>query len=205
MPVPDFGFLDSVWKPLHGPVHSSPLAVCDYRTVKDEDLVPTDIIFPDYLGETYNFFPSAEHRWYYIDGQQADEAWMIKCFDSATTVNPEVAQCMFSALDQWGPCDLELTSAPSRSPCVISIYQAWNDPWRSQASTRERGGQNLCLLHVATSKTFENALQCVPASLKLQFRPILVVQEDDVSVVSLYYGTPHATLSPSTSFKRKHQ
>ncbi|KAM5354322.1 hypothetical protein ACJ41O_000971 [Fusarium nematophilum] len=82
----------NVWKPLVGPVQDSPLAVCDYRTVKDEDRVPCDIIFPDYLGETYNFWPNPNHRFYYVEEQRDDEAWMIKCFDSATSQNPDVAQ-----------------------------------------------------------------------------------------------------------------
>lgn len=83
----------SVWKPLKA-VHDFPLAVCDYRTVAVEDLVPTDIVFPDYLGETYNFRPNPSHRWYYIDEQAADEAWMVKCFDSATNHDPNIASCM---------------------------------------------------------------------------------------------------------------
>ncbi|OHE96221.1 hypothetical protein CORC01_08439 [Colletotrichum orchidophilum] len=83
----------SVWKPLRGPAYDSPLAVCDYRTVKHDDRVPCDIIFPDYLGETYNFWPNPDHRFYYIDGQEANETWMIKCFDSATAENPEITQC----------------------------------------------------------------------------------------------------------------
>lgn len=87
---------NSVWKPLRGPVRNSPLAVCDYRTVGVEDRVPTDIIFPDYMGETYDFWPNPRHRFYFLDQQAAHEAWMIKCFDSATTANPDIAQCRSS-------------------------------------------------------------------------------------------------------------
>ncbi|EFX02954.1 hypothetical protein CMQ_2883 [Grosmannia clavigera kw1407] len=85
-------YADRVWKPLRGPVSDFPLAVCDYRTVQDDDRVPCDIIFPDYLGETYNFWPNPQHRFYYIDGQQSNEAWLVKCFDSATATNPNIAQ-----------------------------------------------------------------------------------------------------------------
>ncbi|KAK7918290.1 hypothetical protein PG985_010164 [Apiospora marii] len=59
---------------------------------ENDDRVPTDIIFPDYLGETYNFWPNPKHRFYFVDGQRSDEAWMIKCFDSATADNPSIAQ-----------------------------------------------------------------------------------------------------------------
>ncbi len=55
-------------------MRDSPFAVCDYRTVRDEDRVPTDIIFPDYLGETYKFWPNSSHRFYYVDDQHEDEA-----------------------------------------------------------------------------------------------------------------------------------
>lgn len=82
----------NVWKPLRGPVRDAPLAVCDYRTVHEDDRVPTDIVFPDYLGETYNFRPSPKHRFYYVDEQQVDEAWMVKCFDSASLKDDNIAQ-----------------------------------------------------------------------------------------------------------------
>lgn len=88
-------FDNSVWRPLRGPVFDHPLAVCDYRTVPFNDRVPTDIIFPDYLGETYNFWPNPAHRWYYLDGQQADEVLLVKCFDSKTETESSIAQCKF--------------------------------------------------------------------------------------------------------------
>ncbi|KAK0732131.1 hypothetical protein B0H67DRAFT_679620 [Lasiosphaeris hirsuta] len=66
--------------------------LCDYRTVSDQDRAPTDIIFPDYLGETYNFWPNSGHRFYYVDEQKADEAWLIKCYDSSTMHDPSIAQ-----------------------------------------------------------------------------------------------------------------
>lgn len=82
----------NVWRPLFGPVYDAPLAVCDYRSVNANDAVPTDAVFPDYLGETYNFYPNPEHRWFYIDGQKAEEAWMVKCFDSAALQDPSVSK-----------------------------------------------------------------------------------------------------------------
>jgi hypothetical protein len=87
--------LISVWKPLRGPVFDAPLAVCDYRTVDFNDRVPTDVVFPDYLGETYNFWPNPGHKWYFLDGQRQDEAWMVKCFDSKTATDPTVSQCTY--------------------------------------------------------------------------------------------------------------
>lgn len=85
--------LFSVWRPLFGPVYDAPLAVCDYRSINAQDAVPTDAVFPDYLGETYNFYPNPEHRWFYLDGQRAEEAWMVKCFDSAALKDPNISKC----------------------------------------------------------------------------------------------------------------
>ena len=67
--------------------------MCDYQSIAKEDRVPTDIVFPDYLGETYNFYPNATHRFYYLDGQMPDEVCLIKCFDSSTSRDPCIAQC----------------------------------------------------------------------------------------------------------------
>jgi len=50
-------------------------------------------VFPDYLGETYNFWPNPEHRWYFLDGQQPDEVMLIKCFDSNSLEDASIAQC----------------------------------------------------------------------------------------------------------------
>lgn len=83
----------SVWRPLRGPIYDHPLAMCDYRSIAQEDRVPTDIVFPDYLGETYNFYPNATHRFYYLDGQMPDEVCLIKCFDSSTFRDSGIAQC----------------------------------------------------------------------------------------------------------------
>ncbi|PGH34607.1 hypothetical protein GX50_02591 [[Emmonsia] crescens] len=80
------------WKPLVGPVDDAPLALCDYRTVALDDRVPTDIVFPDYLGETYNFWANPKHRWYYLEGQLATEALIFKCFDSEAIINDKIAQ-----------------------------------------------------------------------------------------------------------------
>ncbi|KAM0457401.1 hypothetical protein ACHAO4_003200 [Trichoderma viride] len=81
------------WKPLVGPVQDAPLALCDYRTVAPDDRVPTDIVFPDYLGETYNFWANPQHRWYYMEGQLATEALIFKNFDSEAFKNDSIAKC----------------------------------------------------------------------------------------------------------------
>ena len=74
----------NVWKPIRGPVHGVPLAVCDARTIRPADLVPTDLRYADRTGEVYSLRFSPLHRWFYFSNMRADEAMLLKCFDSAT-------------------------------------------------------------------------------------------------------------------------
>ena len=44
----------NLWRPIHGPLRDAPLAVCDASTVAAADLVPSDLVYRDRLGETYS-------------------------------------------------------------------------------------------------------------------------------------------------------
>jgi hypothetical protein len=72
----------NVWKPIRGPVLQAPLAVCDARSLRPEDLVPTDLKYRDRTGEVYSITFSPDHRWFYFSQMRAEEAMLIKCFDS---------------------------------------------------------------------------------------------------------------------------
>lgn len=72
----------NLWRPIHGPLRDSPLAVCDARTVAFTDLVPSDLVYPHRVGETYQVTYSPAHRWFYAPDMLADEALLIKCYDS---------------------------------------------------------------------------------------------------------------------------
>ncbi|EJC97624.1 uncharacterized protein FOMMEDRAFT_130279 [Fomitiporia mediterranea MF3/22] len=73
----------NVWRPIGAPVAHHPLAVADFRTVNvDHDLIPTKLIYPDRVGETFSVKYSPELQWYYLSGQTPEEVTLIKCFDS---------------------------------------------------------------------------------------------------------------------------
>jgi len=72
----------NVWRPIRGPLQDSPLAVCDARTIAKNDLIASDLIYPDKTGETYSFAYNPAHQWYYFPKMRNDEALLIKCFDS---------------------------------------------------------------------------------------------------------------------------
>lgn len=74
----------NLWRPIRGPLRDAPLAVCDARSVAPGDLVPSDLVYRDRVGETYSVAYSPAHRWFYVSDMQPDEALLLKCFDSAT-------------------------------------------------------------------------------------------------------------------------
>jgi hypothetical protein len=74
----------NLWRPIRGPLRDAPLAVCDALSVASEDLVPSDLIYRDRVGEIYGVTFNPNHRWFYVPEMQTDEALLLKCYDSAT-------------------------------------------------------------------------------------------------------------------------
>lgn len=72
----------NVWRPIRGPVRRSPLALADASTVAPSDLVATDQVFPDRVGEIYHLTHNPAHRWYYASDMMPDEVLLIKGWDS---------------------------------------------------------------------------------------------------------------------------
>jgi hypothetical protein len=73
----------NVWRPIRGPVQDAPLAVADAQSVDADDLVATDLVYPDRTGEIYYVKYNPSHRWFYASAMRRDEVMLIKCFDSA--------------------------------------------------------------------------------------------------------------------------
>ena len=72
----------NVWRPIRGPVERSPLALADASSVRPEDLIATDQVFPDRVGEIYHLAHHRSQRWYYAPRMRSDEVLLIKGFDS---------------------------------------------------------------------------------------------------------------------------
>lgn len=72
----------NVWKPIRGPVRNAPLAVCAAGSIQPGDLVATDLNYRDRSGEVYSLSFNPQHRWFYYPDMQADEAMLLKCYDS---------------------------------------------------------------------------------------------------------------------------
>jgi hypothetical protein len=74
----------NLWRPIRGPLLDSPLAFCDARTVRPDELVASDLVYPNRVGETYSVKYDPGHQWFYAPRMTVDEALLLKCFDSRT-------------------------------------------------------------------------------------------------------------------------
>jgi len=72
----------NVWRPIRGPVQEAPLAVCDARSMTQQDFVAMDLKYRDRTGEVYSVAFNPDHRWLYFPQMQANEALLLKCYDS---------------------------------------------------------------------------------------------------------------------------
>ena len=72
----------NVWRPIRGPVARSPLALADASSIRPADLIATDQVFPDRVGEIYHLAHNPSQRWYYAPAMTPDEVLLIKGWDS---------------------------------------------------------------------------------------------------------------------------
>ena len=71
----------NVWRPIAGPLLRSPLALCDAQTLSEENLVGSELRYPDRTGETYAVTYNPAQRWYYFPRMMPEEAVLIRCFN----------------------------------------------------------------------------------------------------------------------------
>ncbi len=76
----------NLWRPIGRRVEKWPLALADARTLGEGDLVATDLVYRDRVGETYSLAFSPGQAWYYFPLLAPDEAILIKGYDSAAGV-----------------------------------------------------------------------------------------------------------------------
>lgn len=73
----------NLWRPIRE-VLESPLALAEWASIEEADLVPSALVYADRVGETFSVRHSPRHRWVYFPRMTPAEALLIKCFDSAT-------------------------------------------------------------------------------------------------------------------------
>jgi hypothetical protein len=76
----------NVWRPIRHPARDWPLALAAANSVDPKTLIPSDLIFRHRKGEIYLVAHDPAQRWLYVPDLQVDEAILIKCWDSDTSV-----------------------------------------------------------------------------------------------------------------------
>jgi len=77
----------NLWRPiLDEPLRDAPLATCDSRTVAPGDLVPSDLVYRNRVGETYSVTYNPAHRWFYVPEMRRDEVLFLKIADTRTDI-----------------------------------------------------------------------------------------------------------------------
>ena len=74
----------NVWKPLYRRVEELPLAMCDATTHAPEDMLRMELKYRERTGEIYVMRHSPVHRWVYFPQMAADQALLLKTYDSET-------------------------------------------------------------------------------------------------------------------------
>ena len=78
----------NMWRPIRRePLRDAPLAVCDSRTVAATDLVPSDLVYRERVGETYSVRYNPAHRWFYAPEMRRDEVLLLKIADTKTDIS----------------------------------------------------------------------------------------------------------------------
>jgi hypothetical protein len=102
----------NLWRPIHRPALKSPLALADVRTVAAGDLIATDLIYQDRVGETYAVQHDETQRWNYFPNMSPNEAILLKGYDSDEGVARFTPHAAFD--DPLSPAD-----APERESIEI--------------------------------------------------------------------------------------
>jgi hypothetical protein len=76
----------NVWRPIGRPARDWPLAVGDARSIAPGDLIPSELRFQHRTGEIYGLAHNPAQRWFYVSEVRPDEALLLKCWDSDTSV-----------------------------------------------------------------------------------------------------------------------
>jgi hypothetical protein len=73
----------NLWRPIAGPLLRAPLALGDASSLGEENLISSDLRYPDRIGETQSVTYDPSQRYFYFPRMQPQEAVLIRCFDSS--------------------------------------------------------------------------------------------------------------------------
>lgn len=87
----------NVWRSLNeGEVQEMPLAFAAAGSfVAENDLMPVELRYPDWSGETAMVRHNEEQKWYYWSGMRESERLLLKCSDSREDIGRQVPHTAF--------------------------------------------------------------------------------------------------------------
>lgn len=74
----------NIWRPIKGPIETKHLAICEYHSIDDADLIAAERHYGDRIGGVYNLAHNPDQRWYYFSKMMPGEVILLKCFDTLT-------------------------------------------------------------------------------------------------------------------------
>ena len=76
-----FGSMN-IWRPIVGPVETSPLTICGWDTLDEANLIPAERRYDNRIGGVLHLCHNPDQRWYYFPKMEREEVVLLKCFDS---------------------------------------------------------------------------------------------------------------------------
>ena len=76
-----YGFVN-VWRPIVGPVHSSPLGFIRPRSIAPDDWMGIELIYPDRRGQILGVAANPAHEWFYWSAMTPAEVAIFNIFDN---------------------------------------------------------------------------------------------------------------------------
>jgi hypothetical protein len=103
----------NLWRPLTRPATNEPLALCDARSVREDELFDTMHLVPinwpkarpleNHMWMCAPPEQPEQHQWRYWSNMQLDEVLVFKMFDSSKKVARRVPHTAFPTPDDFGP------------------------------------------------------------------------------------------------------
>jgi hypothetical protein len=110
-----FGSIN-VWRPIVSPVETAPLAICEWGSIADGNLIPAERRYKDRLGGVLHLSYNPGQRWYYFPKMTRDEVVLLKCYDS----KPGVAK--WTCHGSFDDPDTPQGAAPRESIEIRTLY-----------------------------------------------------------------------------------
>ena len=113
----------NVWRALSAPPQDVPLAVCDARSITENDLLKADAVFdspgqPEWSFEGIVVAHDSAHRWHWFRDMTRDEALVFKTNDS----DPKHAHCVPHVAFDDPACGPE---TPARASIEMRAIALW--------------------------------------------------------------------------------